>query len=53
MGLTTLDRLNVLRSASIFAGAPDELLAAVSVVLEELRFPAGARIFSKGEVIIL
>jgi len=50
MGLMTLDRLNVLRSVSIFAGTPDELLAAVSAVLKELRFPAGARIFSKGDL---
>ena len=50
MGAMTVDRLNVLRSVSIFAGSPDELLAAVSAVLEELRFPAGARIFSKGDL---
>jgi CRP-like cAMP-binding protein len=46
----TMERLKVLRSASIFAGTPDELLVAISGVLEELRFPAGARIFSKGEL---
>jgi CRP-like cAMP-binding protein len=50
MGLRTIDRLNVLRSVSIFAGAPDELLAAISAVLEELRFQAGERIFSKGDL---
>jgi CRP-like cAMP-binding protein len=50
MGLMTMDRLNVLRSVSIFAGAPVELLAAVSAVLEELCFAAGARIFSKGDL---
>ena len=50
MGLRTIDRLNVLRSVSIFAGAPDELLAAVSVALEELRFQAGERVFSKGDL---
>ena len=50
MSLATTDRLNVLRSVSIFAGAPDELLAEISAVLEELRFPAGARIFSKGDL---
>ena len=50
MGLIAMDRLNVLRSVSIFAGTPDELLAAVSAVLEELRFPAGERIFSRGDL---
>jgi len=50
MGRMTIDRLSVLRSVSIFAGTPDELLAAISAVLEELRFPAGARIFSKGDL---
>src|SRR5215813_7515066 len=50
MSLMTIERLNVLRSVSIFAGTPDELLVAVSAVLEELRFPAGARIFSKGDL---
>jgi CRP/FNR family cyclic AMP-dependent transcriptional regulator len=49
-GVTTIDRLNVLRSVSIFAGAPDELLVAISAVIEELHFPAGARIFSKGDL---
>jgi CRP-like cAMP-binding protein len=48
--LMMIDRLSVLRAVSIFAGAPDELLAAISAVLEELRFPAGARIFSKGDL---
>ena len=50
IGVMTIDRLSVLRLVSIFAGAPDELLAAISAVLEELRFPAGARIFSKGDL---
>ena len=45
-----MDRISVLRSVSIFAGTPDELLAAVSAVLDELRFPAGARILSKGDL---
>src|SRR5689334_11624258 len=50
VSLMAMERLNVLRSVSIFAGTPDELLAAVSAVLEELRFSAGARIFSKGDL---
>ena len=45
-----IDRLNVLRSAAIFAGTPDAVLADISAVLDELRFPAGARIFSKGDL---
>ena len=50
MSMKTIDRLNVLRSVSVFAGTPDELLVAISAVLEELRFPAGAPIFSKGDL---
>jgi CRP-like cAMP-binding protein len=50
MGTMTIDRLNVLRSVSIFAGTPDELLIAISAVLDELRFEHGARIFSKGDL---
>src|SRR5258705_2308969 len=50
MGVMTADRLNVLRSVSIFAGTPDALLTEISAVLEELRFPAGARIFSQGDL---
>jgi CRP-like cAMP-binding protein len=50
MGGMTIDRLSVLRLVSIFAGAPDELLLEISAVLKELRFPAGARIFSKGDL---
>ena len=50
MGVMTADRLNVLRSVSIFAGTPDALLTEISAALEELRFPAGARIFSKGDL---
>jgi CRP-like cAMP-binding protein len=50
MNLMAIDRLNVLRSVSIFTGAPDELLAAISAVLEEMWFKAGARIFSKGDL---
>src|SRR5437868_6089541 len=50
ISVTTTDRLNVLRSVSIFAGTPDALLAEISDVLEELHFSAGARIFSKGDL---
>jgi CRP/FNR family transcriptional regulator, cyclic AMP receptor protein len=50
MNLMTIDRLNVLRSVSIFTGAPDELLAAISAVLEEVWVKAGTRIFSKGDL---
>jgi CRP-like cAMP-binding protein len=44
------DRLSVLRSASIFAGVPDNLLAAISAMLVESRFPAGAQVFGKGDL---
>ena len=45
-----IDRLNVLRSAAIFAGTPDAVLAEIGAALDELHFPAGARIFSKGDL---
>jgi CRP-like cAMP-binding protein len=50
MGVMTMDRLNVLRSVSIFAGTPDALLAEISALLEEQRFMAGEHIFSKGDM---
>lgn len=50
VGMLASDRLNVLRSVSMFAGAPDEFLAAIGAVLEELHFPAGALVFSKGDL---
>jgi CRP/FNR family transcriptional regulator, cyclic AMP receptor protein len=50
MGVMTIDRLNVLRSVRIFAGTPDAMLAEISAVLEELRFRADERIFSKGDL---
>jgi CRP/FNR family cyclic AMP-dependent transcriptional regulator len=50
IGLMTSNRLNFLRSVSIFAGTPDEVLAEISAVLEEVHFTAGARIFAKGDL---
>lgn len=50
IGGRMIDRLSVLRSVSIFAGAPEDLMAAISAVLKEVAFPAGARIFSKGDL---
>jgi CRP/FNR family transcriptional regulator, cyclic AMP receptor protein len=48
--LMTTNRLSFLRSVSIFAGTPDEVLAEIGVVLEEVRFKDGQRIFSKGDL---
>ena len=50
MGVMTTDRLNFLRSVSIFAGTPDKVLAEISAVLEELHFQAGEQIFAKGDL---
>jgi CRP/FNR family cyclic AMP-dependent transcriptional regulator len=50
MGVMTTDRLNFLRSVSIFAGTPDKVLADISAVLEEVQFKAGDRIFAKGDL---
>jgi CRP/FNR family cyclic AMP-dependent transcriptional regulator len=50
IGSKTNDHLIFLRSVSIFAGTPDEVLAEVSAVLEEMRFAAGDSIMAKGDL---
>lgn len=46
--LSTLERVIILKTASIFAETPDEVLAEIAAIAEELEAPAGQTIFEKG-----
>lgn len=47
--LTTIERVMVLRSVSIFAGVPESVLAEVAGLLEEVTLNAGETLFNKDE----
>jgi ATP/ADP translocase/HEAT repeat protein len=47
--LSTLERVIILKTVSIFAETPDEILAEIAAVAEEFEAPAGQTIFEKGE----
>lgn len=47
--LSIEERAAILRSASLFAETPEEVLLNVAALLEPLRVPAGETIFHKGE----
>lgn len=46
----TLDRTIILKSVSIFSEIPDDCLAEVALLLQEIAFAAGTTIFEKGEM---
>jgi hypothetical protein len=46
--LSTVERVIVLKSISLFAGAPDEALAELADLLEEIEVPAGENVVEKG-----
>jgi CRP/FNR family cyclic AMP-dependent transcriptional regulator len=48
--LTTVERVIALKQASIFAATPDETLAEVAVLLEEVPLNAGQTIIEEGEL---
>ena len=48
--LTTIERVIALKQASIFAETPDETLAEVAVLLEEVPLNAGQTIIEKGDL---
>jgi CRP-like cAMP-binding protein len=48
--LTTLERVIALKQASIFAETPDETLAEVAVLLEEVPLNAGQTIIEEGDL---
>src|SRR5262245_8866893 len=49
MSLSASERLKLLRSVSIFAGTPDEVLAELSRVLVEVHCRAGEPVFLRGD----
>jgi hypothetical protein len=48
--LSTIEKVIVLKAVTIFAETPDDVLAAVAAILEEVEVEAGERIFEKGEI---
>ncbi|MBA2665523.1 MAG: cyclic nucleotide-binding domain-containing protein [Trueperaceae bacterium] len=48
--LSTLERVLVLKTADIFAGTPDDVLADVASVVEEVDLNEGAVVFRRGDV---
>jgi HEAT repeat protein len=48
--LSTIERVLVLKTVGIFAGTPDEILAEVATLLEEVDLKAGQTIFEIGEL---
>ena len=48
--LSTIERVIILKSASIFADLPDKTLAQVAPLLEEIHIPAGQTLFNKGDI---
>jgi AAA family ATP:ADP antiporter len=47
--LSTIEKVITLKTASIFAGTPDEILAEVASLLEEVELREGETIFEKGD----
>ena len=47
--LSTIEKVLALKQASIFAETPDEILAEIAAVLEEVPLPPGETIFDKGD----
>lgn len=48
--LSTIEKVIILKTVSIFAETPDEVLAEVATLLEEVHCPIGTRIFDKGDL---
>ena len=48
--LSTIEKVNFLKTVSIFAETPDEILIKVVPLLEEVEVKAGERIFEKGDL---
>ncbi len=47
--LSTPEKLTILRLVSLFAETPDDILAEVADLLQEIAFPAGETIFEQGD----
>jgi CRP-like cAMP-binding protein len=48
--LSTVEKVLALKRVDVFAGTPDETLAAVAGLLEELPLSAGQAVFEKGDM---
>ena len=48
--LSTIERVIILKAVEIFAGTPDEVLADIAALLEEINVPAGQMLFTKGDL---
>ena len=48
--LSTIEKVIILKSVSIFAQVPDYTLAALATILEDIEVTAGDAIFTKGEM---
>jgi CRP-like cAMP-binding protein len=48
--LTTIEKVLILKGVSIFSGTPDEILAEVTSLLEEVDVPVGTTVFEKGDL---
>ncbi|MDQ4075412.1 MAG: HEAT repeat domain-containing protein [Chloroflexota bacterium] len=46
----TIEKVLILKSVSLFAGTPDDILAEVAALLEEAEYQAGETIFEQGEL---
>jgi CRP-like cAMP-binding protein len=46
--LTTTEKADILKTVNIFAETPDEIVAEVAELLEEVDFKAGETVFEKG-----
>ena len=47
---STIEKVLILKTVSLFAGTPNEVLAELTTVLEEVELSAGRTIFEKGDV---
>lgn len=47
--LSTLERVIILKTVSVFAETPDEILAEIAAVADESEVPAGQTVFEKGD----
>jgi hypothetical protein len=48
--LSTIEKVIILKTVSLFVEVPDEILAEVASILDEIEFKAGETIFTKGDI---
>lgn len=47
--LSTIEKVLILKTVNLFSSTPDEILAEVATLLEEVDIPAGETVFKKGD----